>query len=548
MSNQRYSVAVAPAPAEARVYRLLLDGDGRVTSVATVLPEALAGLNRGDCVDSWLTDAAYPARSLTLCLAALRAGCAGIYLSLRGVCDPGARFAGRLVPYPTGAIALELEAEAGAVGPRPPEPPLPGRAAFLSVLDNAADSGVPVAVGCIDIDRLRQINLGYGHACGDAVLAEVGRRLQYLAGAEARVASLGGDEFGVVMTGPEAQARARAMAQSLDRSMRQPIFSRGRELLVTVSAGFAASKAVSAHAEEPLVAAEAALQRARRLGRCWVLFDDEPARARDDHSARAVALEVALHRAVEAGEFSLVYQPILALDSGEVRGVETLLRWHCEDGKPIPPDRFIPVLEDTGLIRPVGAWVLRRACEELVATTVPGGRETEVAVNVSVEQLHADGFVDEVAAVLRDTGLDPGRLTLEITEHRLIEENSAILETLRDLRGLGVRLAVDDFGTGYSSLAYLLELPVQILKVDRSFVQGLWKNPAGQVIMHAIVSMATDLGPQVVVEGIEREEEARFLARWPELLVQGYLYGVPVPLPRLLSKEGGALRTTTPAH
>ncbi|MCS4502875.1 hypothetical protein KBTX_02867 [wastewater metagenome] len=544
MPNYQSSLAAVQAPPAAPVYRLMLDGEGRVTSVATALPEALAGLARGDSVDGWLTDAVYPARSLSLCLAALRAGCAGIYLSLRGVCDPGARFAGRLVPYPTGAVALELEAEAEADSARSSKPsPLLGRAEFLSVLETAAGNGAPVAVGCIDIDRLRQINLGYGHACGDTVLAEVGRRLQRLAGTGARVANLGGDEFGVVMTGPGAPARAREMAEALDQSMRRPIFCHGRELLVTVSAGFAASKAATGQAEGPLVAAEAALQRARRLGRCWVLFDDEPPQAPDHHSARAVALEVALHRALEEDEFSLAYQPIVSLGSGEVCGVETLLRWHWEDGQPVPPDQFVPVLEDTGLIRPVGAWVLRRACEELVATTTPGGRVPEVAVNVSVEQLHESGFVDEVAAVLRDTGLDPRRLTLEITEHRLIGDNSTIIDTLRELRALGVRLAVDDFGTGYSSLAYLLELPVQVLKVDRSFVQGLWKSPAGQVIMQAIVSMATDLGLQVVVEGVEREEEARFLARWPELLAQGYLYGAPMPLARLLAGDGGALRT-----
>ncbi|WP_440996488.1 putative bifunctional diguanylate cyclase/phosphodiesterase [Arhodomonas sp. SL1] len=512
---------------------MLLDDRGRVEALLAEPPRALQGLAPGERIDAWLIDVALPSRPLSGCLPSLRSGCSAVYLTLCCVADPSHRFAARVIPLAGGAMALELEPDPQGGGAS--SKPRLDRADFIAGLEAAAASGDPVAVGCVDIDRLRQINLGYGHGCGDMVVAEVGRRLVELAGDEDLVARLGGDEFGVLLRGPATLERAEAMAESLDQTMRRPIICQGEELVVTVSAGFSAP-CVPRAPEAPLAAAEAALQRARGLGRSWILFEHDGADSPDPRSARAVALELGLHRALAADEFSLLYQPIIDLDSGALVGVEALLRWSWDQNDNIPPDQFVPVLEDTGLIRPVGAWVLRRACQEVAAAGDAPGSAPELSVNVSVEQLYDPAFVDTVAAALQDAGLAPERLTLELTEHRLIGHSAAVGETLARLRRLGVSLAIDDFGTGYSSLAYLRELPVQALKVDRSFVQGLWQDEAGPIIMHSIVSMARELGLLVVVEGIESTEEARFLERWPGLLAQGYLYGRPAPMAELVTR------------
>ncbi|WP_435106299.1 putative bifunctional diguanylate cyclase/phosphodiesterase [Arhodomonas sp. AD133] len=525
--GERVNVAAQPLRS---VPRLLLDGNACVSAAFGPMPSALGPIRTGDCVDAWLVDADRPATPISQRLAGMRTGSAGLYMAVRPVQSPGRRYAARLVPFDGGrAVALELHAEPD--GRREVMPVLEDRRDFMAALTDAARAGDEVVVGCVDVDRLRQINVGFGHVCGDAVLAEVGRRLMRLAGDSDAIASLGGDEFGVLLRGGDARERTDAFVQALRQAMETPIYHGDRELFVTVSAGFSSPSTPSTtRVDEPLQAAEQALTSARTRGRRGMVIGHAGDRGRETD---ALTMEVALRHALTNGEFSLCYQPVVALASGELRGLEALLRWHNPVFGAPPPDAFIPILEQTGLIHEVGEWVLRRSCEDVKRLRTPAGQEFGVAVNVSVVQLNEPGFADVVHRVLSASGLAPQRLTLEITEHLLMDRSSAVADALARLRAMGVRLAVDDFGTGYSSLAYLKRLPVQVLKVDRSFVQGLADGEVGRSIVRAILAMATSLGLEVVVEGVECGEEAAFFTEWPELLAQGYLFGRPQPLQAL---------------
>ncbi|HLX87908.1 MAG TPA: EAL domain-containing protein, partial [Acidimicrobiales bacterium] len=358
---------------------------------------------------------------------------------------------------------------------------LPNRTLFTYRLAYALAKGRAepgsVAVMVLDLDRFKAINDALGHEVGDEVLVAVSERLTAVGGEPDVIARLGGDEFLILFDGPRAEPEALAFGDRALAALSAPISLGGGEIFITASIGVA-SNANGVTEPTPLLSnADAAMYQAKRTGGAAVELFGEVLRTR---VTDRLSTEHALHRAVERGELRLYHQPVVELSSGRVVGSEALLRWaHPEQGL-VAPDRFIPVAEESGLIIPIGAWVLREACEQLVAwQRQPWHRPAieSVKVNLSARQIGHPGIVDTVEEVLVSTGLPASYLTLEITESALMHDARSALRVLRALKDLGVSLAVDDFGTGYSSLSYLTRLPLDVLKVDRSFVDGLGNEP-----------------------------------------------------------------------
>jgi EAL domain-containing protein (putative c-di-GMP-specific phosphodiesterase class I) len=310
----------------------------------------------------------------------------------------------------------------------------------------------------------------------------------------------------------------------------------GREHVVGASIGVAIANAATG-ADELLVDAELALRVAKRSGRGRVeLFSPEM----HLDSIRRVELEAEIRQALAAGEFSLDYQPVLRLQTGQVVGVEALLRWNHPRRGWVPPSEVIPVAEESGLIVPLGRWILEEACRQ-VARWRRAGFEVDLAVNVSACQLAVPGLVDSVAGVLRSTGVPPSALTLEITENVLVDNEDRTLGKLVLLRELGVRLAIDDFGTGYSSLSYLQRLPVDLLKIDRSYISGIGVRAELESLTATIIRLGRDLGLVLVAEGIEEAHQLHELKTNGSEYGQGFLFATPLPadeLTRMLRERG----------
>ncbi len=415
---------------------------------------------------------------------------------------------------------------------------LPNRELFLERVREACrapDAG-GVALGYVDVDRFKRLNEAFGPHAGDDVLREVAGRLRGLTGDQDTVARLGSDEFGLLLQGENVGERLRDIIGVLPRIMSTPLFADNREVFLTASAGWT----VVAGGEQPqverlLARAETALFEAKRSGRGEIsLYREDMTSARPDR----LRLEVALRHALERGEFEIRYQPVLRLGSGQLHGVEALLRWRRADGALEAPGEFVPVLEETGLIRAAGDWLLRRACRDVLS--LPRGDKCRplLAVNVSADQVRDGRFVDRVEAILAETGFPAARLTIEITESLLMESGPVVQNNLRRLNELGVALAIDDFGTGYCSLAYLKRFPVDTLKIDRSFISEVADSTDDQAIVGAMMAMAGSLGLTVVAEGVETEAQAAYLGQWPELLVQGFLYARPMALENVRTLRG----------
>jgi EAL domain-containing protein (putative c-di-GMP-specific phosphodiesterase class I) len=309
--------------------------------------------------------------------------------------------------------------------------------------------------------------------------------------------------------------------------LRQPLLVEGRELFAHASIGISIATAPDAAAEELLQQADVAMYVAKSEGKNRHRHFDP---AMHQAVVERMALQSELTNAVERDQLTVHYQPVVALDSVRLTGVEALVRWQHPERGLVPPGSFIPLAEQTGLIVPLGRWVLQAACRQAHQWEQAGlGGGLDLNVNVSVRQLKEPGFVAAVAEVLDRTGLEPGRLVLELTESLLMENIDAILGVLHQLRGLGVRLAIDDFGTGYSSLAYLVKLPVQVLKIDRSFITGLHDDPNNLTLVRSILKLARDLQLQTVAEGIEQAHLAEELHRLGCDKGQGYWFSRPLP-------------------
>ncbi len=428
---------------------------------------------------------------------------------------------------------------------------LPNRALLLDRLSSAVRrlgrAGGLLAVLFIDVDRFKHINDSIGHTAGDEFLVQFGQRVRSVVRPSDTVARLGADEFVVVCEGLDDEREALAVAARTEAVLATP-FVLGerppREVYASAAVGVAMARDAAVEAEALVRDAGTAMHRAKEHGGGHAeVFDAEIRRRSIAH----FETESELRRAMERGELSLYYQPVVDL-TGRLEKVEALVRWVRPSGKVALPAEFVPLAEETGLIVPLGEVVLQMACEQVVRWRNEHSQLSElgVAVNVSSVQLRSPASVDRMAGIIRDGGLPPGALILEITESVLMDERSGAANRLADLRELGVRLAVDDFGTGYSSLLYLRRYPLDMLKIDRSFVAGLADNAEDATIVDAVVRLGHSFGLQTVAEGVETVDQLKLLRSLGCDLGQGHFWGRPLPpetvLSLLLAEQGPGSR------
>jgi diguanylate cyclase (GGDEF)-like protein len=380
----------------------------------------------------------------------------------------------------------------------------------------------------VDLDRFRAINESLGRQAGDALLVQAGARLAACAADPAHVARTGGDQFALIHPGLKSESElARATLDSLRLCFGEPFRLEGGDYRVAARAGIALFPDDGADAEVLLRNAEAAVLKAK-AGKDAYLFYTERLTARVAHN---LTLENRLRHALERQEFVLHYQPKVEIASRRIVGAEALIRWNSEEGL-VPPSEFIPMLEETGMIVEVGAWVLRQAVHDRMRWRSEGVRAPRVAVNVSVIQLRRADFLRVVRDALAPGGPAHG-IDFEITESLLALDAEGALAKLTEVRTLGVDLAIDDFGTGYSSLAYLARLPVQQLKIDRAFIVAMLTDPRAMTLVSTIALMARSMGFTAIAEGVETEEQARALLEAGCVQMQGYLTGRPMPAEQL---------------
>lgn len=406
---------------------------------------------------------------------------------------------------------------------------LPNRLLFNDRLahsmERAQRNGTRVALLFLDLDHFKNVNDTLGHEFGDGLLRVIAERLRNTLREQDTVARLGGDEFTVILEDLERVPDAGVVANKIIEAIAQPVNVQGHELFVRASIGISIFPDDGRDVQTLLRNADTAMYRAKAQGRnTYQYYTPELTLA----SIERLDLENALRRALERGEFFLQYQPQVAIPSGRVVGAEALLRWNHPTKGFIPPSQFIPLAEDAGLMVLIGAWVLETACMQLRAWRDEGLPIRRMAVNLSGQQIVRGDLVETVANILEHTGVDPADLELEITESFVMSYLGDGLETLNGLKQLGITLAIDDFGTGYSSLSYLKRLPIDRLKIDRSFVQDIPADRDDMAIAATIIAMAHNLDLQVIAEGVEQPAQVDFLRRHRCDEVQGYLYGKPM--------------------
>jgi len=408
---------------------------------------------------------------------------------------------------------------------------LANRALFADRLEHALArrhrGGPGPAVLFLDLDDFKTINDGLGHGPGDRILVAVAERLLGAVRAEDTIARMGGDEFAVLVEDATDANGPVEVAGRLLAALERPFADGRKELFIHASVGAATVTAGRETPEELLRNADAAMYMAKSRGKNRIELFEQGMHAA---AVSRLALTADLQRALERGELDVHYQPIVRLSSGEVVGAEALARWKHPDRGMVPPTAFIPVAEETGLIIGLGRWVLETACREAAAWAGPGSDLAPyVSVNVSGRQVAEPSFVDEVRWILDEVGLDPARLVLEFTEGVLMDDTELTSTTLAGLRHLGVRLAIDDFGTGFSSLSYLRRFPIDILKIDRSFVASLSAGPAQRALVRAIVGLGETLQLITIAEGIEDASQVEELERIGAVYGQGYHFARPAP-------------------
>lgn len=421
---------------------------------------------------------------------------------------------------------------------------LPNRVLFLDRLDQALTrlrrTKSAAAILFLDLDHFKLVNDSLGHQVGDELLAAVAPRLRQAVRRSDTVARFGGDEFGILLEDVSGELEAVDTAQRIASVFTRPFVLAGREHFVTTSIGIAIARGGEL-SEELIRDADAAMYRAKEHGRARYELFDEVMRGR---AIARLRVENDLRRAIERDELRLEYQPIIALCGHRIVQVEALLRWDHPERGVVSPSDFIPIAEENGLIEPIGRWVLEHACRQATAwhRAHPDEAPLGVSVNVSTIQIARRGLSDEVADVLAATHLPPHCLSLEITESAILRDVATLGDGLDALKALGLRIVLDDFGTGSSSLGYLTHLPLDAIKVDRSFVDGLGHDQRDTAITQAIVAMAQALSLQVIGEGVETEAQADALAELGCELVQGFLFAPPVPaaeIEQILSDGSG---------
>jgi diguanylate cyclase (GGDEF)-like protein/PAS domain S-box-containing protein len=405
---------------------------------------------------------------------------------------------------------------------------LPNRTTFGQLLGHAIKKArrrsTKLAVLFIDLDRFKIVNDSLGHEAGDDLLKQIATRFRSALRTCDLLARLGGDEFVVLLEDLQEPQEAVQVARKLLSAAIQPIEIMGHECRVTASIGIATFPADAADGQSLMKNADAAMYLAKEEGKNTYQFHSQSINAL---SNERLAIETNLRRALERNEFKLQYQPQVAAKTGEITGVEALLRWWNPELGAVPPGRFVPLAEDTGLIVPIGKWVLITACAQNVAWQRAGLPPIRMAVNISPRQFKDRNLLRDIGAALEASGMAPDLLELEITEGVIIHDVNQAVRQLHAIKEMGVRLAIDDFGTGYSSLAQLKRLPIDTLKVDRSFIRDIPRDPEDKAITEAVIAMGKTLGVTVVAEGVETADQHNFLSRRGCNELQGFLFSKP---------------------
>ncbi|WP_277024343.1 putative bifunctional diguanylate cyclase/phosphodiesterase [Aurantimonas coralicida] len=401
---------------------------------------------------------------------------------------------------------------------------LPRRKELLTrlstALENARRDELQVAVHCLDLDRFKIVNDTLGHPIGDALLKKVVQRMQSACRKSDLIARVGGDEFVIVQEGIQTVEAAEALAKRLVDLVGRTYVLRGHTVNIGVSIGVMLSDGES-DPDTLMRSGDLALYQAKSAGRgCFAVFEPSMDMAMQERRS----LEIDLRRALALREFELDYQPQIDLLSDCPVGFEALLRWNHPKRGRVSPLAFIPLAEETGLITPIGEWVIRTACHE--ASSWPG--DISIAINISAVQFRGGGLVETVLSALSQSGLKPELLELEITESSLIDNTEMVLSTLRQLKEIGVRISMDDFGTGYSSLSYLQKFPFDKIKIDQSFVRGADESSNSRALLKAIASIGASLGMKTTAEGVETEDQLARIRNEGCTQVQGYLTGRPM--------------------
>jgi diguanylate cyclase (GGDEF)-like protein len=419
---------------------------------------------------------------------------------------------------------------------------LPNRESFMMHVDQSIKSAnrhkQKMAALFLDLDDFKRINDTLGHTIGDMLLKAISERLldclrsSDILGHTAEnvstnmVARFGGDEFTILLTEIRDSGDAAVVAQRIMETLMTPLNLAGHEVVITPSVGIAVFPEDGNNTEVLFRNADTAMYSAKRSGKNnFQLYNN----AMNSSALERLTMENHLRKALEQNELQLHYQPQQELDSGRIIAVEALLRWQNGELGNVPPDRFIPMAEDSGLIIPIGEWVLRTACTQLKAWQDTGVPVARMAVNISVRQFMYPGFIQLVQEVIEETGLNPESLELEITESLLMQDADGAIHLLNELKALGVQLAIDDFGTGYSSLSYLKRFPIDRLKVDKMFVREITTNTEDAAITRAVIAMANNMNLRVIAEGVETAEQLNYLAKEHCHEIQGYYLSRPVP-------------------
>lgn len=406
---------------------------------------------------------------------------------------------------------------------------LPNRALFKDRLEHAMhrvkQSDKLLAVLYIDLDRFKNINDSFGYTIGDELIVQVSERLQQCIQNHDTLSRMGADEFAIMLEEISVVDEAAELANQIIDLVSEPFIIQEHEIFANFSIGVTLYPFDDEHTEQLIQKANAAMYQAKDAGRNTYRFYNPGKRER---SVSRYALANSLRKALENNEFELYYQPLLHLKTGRILGVEALLRWHSPTQGMVPPIEFISVLEDTGLIIPVGQWVLETACQQVMKWREQGFNDLKINVNISAKQFKHSDMLRQVSDALDNSGIPPHFLNLEITESLLINNRKSVIQILEQLNNKGISISIDDFGTGYSSMAYLKGMPIETIKIDQSFVRGIPHDMDDVAIIHAINTLSKNLRLNVIAEGVETEEQLKFLRELNICGIQGYLISRPV--------------------